>query len=288
MISLIAVLIYASIFSSVFTLIYIFVGSGIPYILKKYNKYQTKRFDKVAENLEDSFIFIEKKKYMFLSTMPIVCGLILGLLFRHPLGFLAGFVFGFAIPGILTRIIKQKRIGQFQGQIVDGLMVLASSLKAGLSLMQAIEVLCEEMPPPISQEFGLVLKENRLGINLGESLKKLRRRIPLEEVNLLVSSILVARETGGELTTVFSRLTETIRNNIKLKEKITTLTLQGKLQGIIMSALPIVFTLFIYKQNPDHFNIMIETNLGRMLLIGAVGAWILGAILIRKISQIRI
>jgi tight adherence protein B len=166
-------------------------------------------------------------------------------------------------------------------------MILSSSLKGGLSFMQALEVVCEEMPAPISQEFGLVLKENKLGITLDESLLNLRRRMPLEEVNLMISSILVAKSTGGELTRVFSQLVETIRSNIKLKEKITTLTLQGKLQGIIMSILPIAFAIFIYKQDPHHFDIMLETQLGKMLLVGAVLGQIIGMVLIKKMSTLR-
>jgi len=149
-------------------------------------------------------------------------------------------------------------------------------------------VLCDEMPAPISQEFGLVLKENKWGMSLEESLRKLRDRMPLEEVNLVVSSVLVARETGGELTKVFSRLTETIRNNVKLKEKITTLTLQGKLQGVIMTILPIGFTLFIYKQNPGHFDIMWQTQLGRILVAIAIFLQLLGMYLIKRISTFKI
>ena len=175
----------------------------------------------------------------------------------------------------------------FQSQLVDSLMILSSSLRAGLSLIQAMEVLCEEMPPPISQEFGLVLKENRWGVSLEESLNKLRERMPLEETNLIVSSVLVARETGGELTKVFARLTDTIRNNVKLKEKIATLTLQGKLQGLIMTFLPVGFTFFIYKQNPDHFNIMLEAELGRILIGVAIFLQLLGMFLIKKISTFR-
>jgi tight adherence protein B len=185
-------------------------------------------------------------------------------------------------------IIKQRRIKKFQGQLVDSLMILSSSLKGGLSLIQSIEALCEEMPPPISQEFSLVVKENTWGVSLDESLRNLRRRMPLEEVNLLVSSVLVARETGGELTKVLSRLTETIRNNVKLKEKIATLTLQGRLQGIIMSFLPVVFTIFIYKQNPGHFDIMLETDMGRTLIIVAIFLQIIGIFFIKKISTMRV
>ncbi|HOX54290.1 MAG TPA: type II secretion system F family protein, partial [Candidatus Omnitrophota bacterium] len=223
------------VFITVFVFSKIFIERIAPDLIRRYNESQQKRVSKVTNKLEDSFIFLEKNKVTFLTISPLLFAGIFFLLFRNVFGILVGFVFGFSAPGIVTAIIKHRRIKAFEGQLVDSLMILSSSLKGGLSLIQAIEALCEEMPPPISQEFNLILKENKWGVSLEESLRKLRTRMPLETVNLLVSSVLVARETGGELTKVFSRLTDTIRDNIKLKEKISTLTLQGRLQGIVMS-----------------------------------------------------
>lgn len=280
-------LIYLIIFIAVFILAHFFIAIFIPNFINRYNQWQEKRVVKVTDKLEDSFIFLEKKKVTFLTVSPLVFAGILFLLFRNIFGLFLGFLLGLMAPGMATKFIKQRRIKQFEGQLVDSLMILSSSLKGGLSLVQSLEVLCEEMPAPISQEFGLILQENRWGISLEESLRKLRKRMPLESVNLLVSSVLVARETGGELTRVFSRLTETIRDNLKLKEKVSTLTLQGRLQGIIMSILPIAFAFFISRQNPDHFSVMWENELGRKLLIGAVGLQCLGIYLIKKISTFK-
>jgi len=283
-----SILIALIVFGAVFILTWLLVDKLAPILFDAYNKWQEKRLTGVVDKLEESFIFVEKKKMMLLSTCPLVFGVIGFLLFRNPLGPILGFFLGLSLPGIMTNIAKQNRIKKFQGQLVDSLMILSSSLRAGLSLIQSIEVLCEEMPAPISQEFGLVLKENRWGVSLGESLKKLRERMPLEEVNLIVSSVLVARETGGELTKVFTRLTETIRNNVKLKEKVATLTLQGKLQGLIMSFLPIAFTLYIAKQNPGHFQVMWETELGRILIGVAIFLQLLGIFIIKKISTFKV
>jgi tight adherence protein B len=224
---------------------------------------------------------------MLLYLAPFVFGAAAFLLFRHIIFVILGFLLGFGFPAFMVRLAHQRRIKKFQSQLVDGLMILASSLKAGLSFVQAIEVLCEELPPPISQEFNLVLKENRWGLSLDESLKRLRQRLPLEEVNLMVSSILIARESGGELPKVFSRLTNTIRDNLKLKEKIATLTLQGRLQGLIMMFLPVGFAYFVYKQNPEHFLVMWQSQTGRMLLFLAVGLQVVGMFFIKRISTMR-
>ncbi len=260
----------------------------VPIFVDTYSKLQSKKSAQISRQLEESFIFWEKRRLLFITLAPFVIGGAGFLLFRNPWGLVAGFVLGLFFPNTMILMATKMRINRFQGQLVDSLVMLTSSLKAGLSFIQAIEVLCEEMPPPISQEFNLVLKENKLGVSLEESLKKLRKRIPIEEVNLLVTSILIARESGGELTKVFGRLTETIRNNIKLKEKIATLTLQGKLQGVIMTCLPFVFTYFVYKQNPDHFVVMMESDMGRMLIIVAVLLQVIGIYLIKRISTFKI
>lgn len=282
------VLIFVTAFAVTLIFFYLICMQAIPFAANRYKHWQTKRADKFSDTLEDDFIFIEKKKKVLLSFFPLIFAGMGFFLLKNLIGFAMGFILGLTIPTLLIKLAKKTRINKFQGQIVDSLMILSSCLKGGLSLIQAIEVMTEEMPIPISQEFGLVLKENRLGIDLDLSLRKLRKRVPLEEVNLIVSSILVARETGGELTKVFSRLTETIRNTIKLKEKIATLTLQGRLQGMIMAILPILFTLFIYKQEPSHFNIMLETQMGRMLIGTAILLQLLGMYLIKRISTLKI
>jgi tight adherence protein B len=268
-------------------LTYFVIEAAIPFFINTYSKIQAERTTQLQEKLEESFIFWEKKKMFLLTLAPLVFAGIGFLLFKHPLSLILGFLLGFGVPNFIVMIAKQQRLKKFRAQLVDSLMILSSSLKAGLSFIQAMEVLCEEMPAPISQEFNLALKENKWGMSLDESLRKLRDRVPLEEVNLLVSSILIAREAGGELTKVFSRLTETIRNNLKLKEKIATLTLQGRLQGLIMMFLPFGFAYFVYRQDPHHFDIMLQSQLGRNLLIAAMVAQITGMVLIKKISTIK-
>jgi tight adherence protein B len=270
------------------TLLVLFISEVVfPSIIAKYNKVQEKRAVEIAANLEESFIFWEKKKMTLFYLSPFIFSGIGLLLFRHVIGALIGFIVGFIIPNVVIAVSRQQRLKKFRSQLVDGLMIISSSLRAGLSFLQSIEVLCEEMPPPISQEFGLILSENKLGVNMEDALRKLRRRIPSEEVNLIVTSILIARESGGNLPVVLGNLVTTIRDNLKLKEKIGTLTLQGRMQGIIMMILPVGFAYFVYKQNPGHFDVMLQTEMGRKFLALAVGLEIIGIILIQKISKMK-
>lgn len=207
---------------------------------------------------------------------------------QSPIFAVFGALIGLAIPNFIVKIRYKNRIRKFDGQILDAINMLSSCLKGGLSLLQGFEVLVEEMPVPMSQEIGWVVRENKMGIPLEECLLRLNKRMNITELGLVINALLVSRETGGELTKVFSRLSVTIRDNRKLKESIKTLTLQGRLQGTIMSFLPIVFVAWVVSVNKHHFDIMLTSDIGRLLLIAAVVMQICGMILIKIFSTIKI
>ncbi|MDD5441769.1 MAG: type II secretion system F family protein, partial [Candidatus Omnitrophica bacterium] len=146
----------------------------------------------------------------------------------------------------------------------------------------------EEMTPPISQEVSLLNREIKMGVPLEEALIRMDKRMPSEEMTLVSSAIIVARETGGDLTKVFAKLVETIRDRLKLKELIATLTLQSRLQAIIISLLGPAFFFIVRKMRPDHFDIMWQTELGRILMIIALVLQIIGFVLIIIFGRIRI
>jgi tight adherence protein B len=252
--------------------------------------WQAKQEKHVAKELDNLFSYDKNPKYIvrFYFILPPILGLLGFLIFQLAIFAGAGALIGLFIPTLILRLRTMRRRQKFSQQILDAIMILSSSLKGGLSLLQALEVLVEEMPPPISQEIGLVVRENRMGISLEESLKRLGKRMNMEELNLVINSVLVARETGGDLTKVFSRLTITIRDNRKLQENIKTLTLQGKLQGLVMSILPVIFVLWVLNFNRHHFDNMMQNETGRTLLIVAAVLQVVGVFLIRKFSEIKI
>jgi len=187
----------------------------------------------------------------------------------------------------MIKLLKERRITKFVHQLPDGLMILSSCLKGGLSLIQAVEILCAEMSPPIAQEFGLVVREIRMGVSMEEAFNRLKERIPVEDVELISTAMLVARETGGNLVKIFGHLTTTVRDRIRLTETLKTTTMMARVQGYIMSAIPIIFALFVRKIDPHHFDIMFQTREGQ-LLAGLAGIlWVVGMFLIRKFSTIR-
>lgn len=263
--------------------------SFLPMVMQKIQSWQRKQEALVASEMDKMFYDKNPKRIaMLYYILPIVFSLS-GYLFLKSLFFMVLGVFvGLIIPNLILKMRFKRRVQKFSDQLLNAINMLASCLKGGLSLLQGLEVLVEEMPAPMNQEIGLVVRENKMGISLEESLIRLNKRMNLEELGLVINALLVARETGGELTKVFSRLSTTIRDNYKLKENIKTLTLQGRLQGMLMSFLPIVFVGWVLSVNKHHFDIMMNNNLGRMLLVIAVVLQVFGMILIRMFSVIKI
>lgn len=259
-------------------------------VLEKLQKIQEKKVAEAEKQLSRMLIPVPREKLVLFYTLPpLILGLAVFLLLNSLVFAIIGTVAGFLIlPGFLIKNLQRQRQKRFESQLVDGLMILSSSLKGGLSLLQAMEVVSEEMPAPISQEFAMIIKENKMGISLEDSLRNMYNRINIDDLKLVINSMLVARETGGDLTKVFIRLSTTLRDNQKLIDSVKTLTTQGRLQGMIMIALPIIFVIFVYSTNPNHFDIMFQDELGRMLLVAAVVLQVVGMFLIRKFSTIKI
>lgn len=267
----------------------LFFYSIYPLAERRLQGWQRKRMDKIAPQLDRMFLSIP---YRRLLVLDITCPLIIGCLVYYTmkilwLGVAAG-VMGLAILNFILRQMEMVRKNKFTNQLVDGLMILSGSLKAGLSLSQSLEALIEEMPPPISQEFGLVVTENRMGVPLEECLMKLKRRMPSEELDMIITAIMVGMDTGGELTTVFSNLVLVIRERNRLLSRVKALCVQGKLQGRIMMFLPVLFAFAAYKINPGFFSVLMNESSGRLLIGYAVISEIIGIILIMRLSRIEV
>ncbi len=277
------VLVFLLLFISIILIVNEFIP--ISYILFK--SWHTKKTEETTQSLDRMFYRVSQKRItILLISAPLVLG-ILGFMFTsQAIGLIVGVIVGAILPTIIMKQLEGRRIRSFENQLVDGMMIISSSLKAGLSLLQAIESLVEEMPAPIAQEFGLLVNENRMGVPFEECAKHLQKRVKSEDLDMTVTAILVARETGGDLTETFSQLVYTIREKKKLDRRVRTLTVQGRMQGVIMALLPIVFAIFVYNLNPHTFDVMVKDNVGRMLLGYAFVSQVIGMILIKKLSEV--
>ena len=258
-----------------------------PTAQEKVGEWHKARIDKITPKLDGMFLDVPLKRLILLDVLsPLVCGL-LGFLFTRALwGTLAAMAGGFFVPLAVIKQLVSARRKKFAAQLVDGLMLLSSSLKAGLSLTQAFETLVEEMPAPISQEFGLVVRQMRMGVSIEEAMSMLKKRMRVDELDMIITAMLVSKETGGDLTVTFSKVIYTIQERNKLFGRVAALCVQAKMQGVIMSILPIVFGLFVYKVNPGFFDIFLKDKFGRMLLVYAAISEVLGIIFIAKLSRV--
>lgn len=252
-------------------------------------QYQQERVDQAAKALDE--IFVEVKPAwlkMAYGLGPLLAGVAGFLLFNSVMAAVVGAVLGLVLPDLWVRQRRAARKRKFRSQLVDAMFMLSSSLRAGLSLTQAFEVLESEMPPPASQEFGLMMKAHKVGRTLEESLARLNQRMACEEMHLVTTAVTVARETGGDLTTIVNTLIGTIRDKRKLAERVSTLTLQGRLQAYIMSGLPMLFAGFVLTFNPRYFDPLFTAPSGKTVIAVAVGLWAIGMVLLLRLSKVEV
>ncbi|MDX1589779.1 MAG: type II secretion system F family protein [Oleiphilaceae bacterium] len=202
-------------------------------------------------NLADAFIFIEPEKLYIGNMIFLVAGFLITwfLSGAWPLALVVAFL-GSLLPRFAYRLIKNRRESRFLQDLPDALGALASMMRSGASFNIALEHLVSEISGPIAQEFGLLQRELRMGVDYSTALESLCQRMPLAELQLVASGITISREVGGELSETLARLGETIRRKLEMEGKIKALTAQGKYQGMVMAALPVFLALAIYQIEP--------------------------------------
>ncbi len=232
---------------------------------------------------------IKKMQKMFLL-VPVLL-IVLTILYAPPelkIGaFVAAVVFGILIPRLYLSFLIKQRKRKFDDQLVDAMMIMMSSFRGGLSLIQAFEAVVDEMPEPAKQEFGIVLGENRMGVPLDESLNRLYKRMPSPSLQQMITAILLAKETGGNLALIFARIINTKRERKKIEQNLQTLTVQGKIQALVMTALPLIFYGAVSASNPRFFDGMKSSHIGQMMLLTCGILWLVGTVIIIKISTFK-
>lgn len=198
-----------------------------------------------------------------------------------------GFI-GFKVPKPFMNYLVERRIKAYSNQMVDGMTLLANGIRAGLSVPQAIGMVVDEMPSPISQEFNVILQQNKIGVPLEECFENLVKRIPTEDNEMFVSSMNILRETGGNLAEVFDTIVDVIRERIRLQQKIDTYTAQGMFQGATIFAMPFAIMAIYTVMDPASVKPMFTTPLGLVALVAVLILDLLGGFLILKIVKIKI
>jgi tight adherence protein B len=193
---------------------------------------------------------------------------------------------GFFGPWVYVTLMRGQRLRAFNDQLSDTINLMVNGIRAGYSVMQAMEAVSEEMGPPISEEFGRVVREVQLGLTLEQSLDNMLRRITSDDLDMMITAIKVQREVGGNLAEVLDSISYTIRERVRIKGEIRALTSYGRGAGNLLTALPIILSGIIYLISPDFMGQLFTDPCGWMMIGASVVGIVVGYIIIRKIVDI--
>jgi tight adherence protein B len=220
-------------------------------------------------------------------------GLALGLaavllLLRDPLSALVGALVGYFGPRIWVGRRISGRLNAFNKQLPDTTTLLSNSLRAGSSFLQSVELVSRESPAPMGPEMGRVVREVNLGLGMEEALANMVRRIKSDDLDLMVTAIGVQQQVGGNLAEVLDTIAFTIRERVRIKGEIRTLTAQGRYSGYIVAFLPVAIAVTLNFINPEFMRPLYTELIGQILLATGLIMMSIGFFAIRKITDIKV
>jgi tight adherence protein B len=192
------------------------------------------------------------------------------------------------VPVSLVHSRRAQRQRLCDDQLPEALDFLARILRAGHSLATALQMAAEELPNPLAAEFRRCSDQHSLGTNLEDTLKEAAQRVDTADFAFFVTAVLIQRQTGGDLAEVLTNIGTMARSRIRLQQHVKAITAEGRLVGYILLALPFVFFVVLYAINPGYASVLLTTDIGQYLLMGAVIMQLLGLISIRMIVNVRL
>jgi len=197
-----------------------------------------------------------------------------------------GMLLGIILPRLYLKQKQEGRLQALNGQLSDTLVTMANGLRAGFGFQQAMDSVRRELPDPIAAEFAWTLREMNLGCSHEEALVNLGQRVGSDDLDMIITGIIIQRQVGGNLAEILDNISKTIRERARIKREIKVLTAQGRLSGLIIGLLPLVLIAVMLLINPDYFNVMIKDLRGIIMLGTAAVMEIIGFLLINKIIDI--
>jgi tight adherence protein B len=200
---------------------------------------------------------------------------------------LVGICFGF-LPFFYAKVKKDRRMRRFEEQLPEALELLARSLRAGHALTGGLQMVAQEFADPLGTEFGRVLAQVSLGVSVEQALRGLTERIDCPDLKFLTVSVLIQRETGGNLAEILDSIGRLIRERFKLQGRIRTLSAEGRLSAYILIALPIFVALVLSFVNPRYISTLGTDPAGKVLIFIALMMMAIGILIIKRMVGIRV
>jgi tight adherence protein B len=248
--------------------------------------------EQLAEDLERGDLrltvaeFIAIRLFMALGGVAIPV-LLMGGMLRYLIALGLGFV-GFILPMVFLRQAQRRRVAKLDSQLVDALSMLANSLKAGFGLIQSMDLISKELDHPIATEMRRTLSDINVGSTTEESLQALAKRSGSADLDIVITAMLIQQSTGGNLAEILENVGHTMRERIRIRGEIKTLTTQQVLTGVIIGALPFVIAGFINVLNPTYMEPLYTELAGQVMLGGALMMEMFGIFLIKRILDIEV
>ncbi len=248
-----------------------------------------KRNDRLQYKLARAGLSMKPEEFIVFHGLLIAfSALLLFLVLDHGAFFIVGGIVGYIWPTWWLDKKQKDRLTRFNEGLPDMITTIIGSLRAGFSFAQALKAVVEESENPIKEEIEIVLKEMQYGINIEDALQQLKQRMPSEDLELVIQSVIIQKQVGGNLATVLDTIVQTIRDRNKIQRQVVTLTAQGRLSGIVIGLLPVVLGVVIYLMQPDYMGTFFSHPMGMgMVGIGAISGTI-GFVMIRKITKIEV
>ncbi|MBL7661922.1 type II secretion system F family protein [bacterium] len=269
------------IFSAVALVAYLFVDR----IQSAAQEVSQAQAEQGAKTFSDLYLSIPPELFFFGRALVALIAFFL-VMPLHIVPAITAAVAGWFVPAMYLKRLKEKRLKKIEEQLVDGLELLGNGLKSGLTLQQALELLMREFPPPITQEFGMVLAETRLGVDLVDALHNMATRLNSTIVSILVAGISITKRCGGDLTEIFQNIAATIREQALIEGKLNAVTAQGRFQGLILSIMPFALIVILYFVDRGHVEILFGFKLGLIAFFAVIVMVCLAQLWIRKLLAI--
>ena len=190
-------------------------------------------------------------------------------------------------PLLIINKRKKSRVKMFDEQLSDALMIACSCLKSGLTFTQAMETIAKDMDDPISAEFATAIAEMNMGSTTEEALERMHDRIDSDHLSLMISAVLVQRQTGGNLSQILDNISNSIKEKMKLRKELNTSTSSGKMTGMIVGVMPIALLIMFSLVNRSFMEPLFTTTMGKIILGVAAGLEIICVFVVKKITTVK-
>ncbi len=243
----------------------------------------------VERSLADAFVFVSRQRTAAVTLIAMVALPVLSLLLSGSvLVALASLPLVWFVPRRVLSWMRTRRIETLERQLPDMLLMIAGGLRAGASFPIALESAVQESVPPISQEFDLLLREIRLGIDLDVAMRNIEQRIPVPDFMMVTAAVMISREVGGNLAQALESVASTLRDKLQMEGKIRALTSQGRMQGIVMTCLPLFLMMVLRAMEPVAMAPLFTSPIGWATLAVVAAMELLGYASIARIVRINV